>query len=362
MLGLVAALTSLLVQGFVLPGGGASALEKKPSAHRRATIAAVGDVMFGRYKLDDEGERNYRLVVKKGDAFAEVAPLLGAADLAFANVETPIMEEPETFSVHRMLTFRADPARAAELARAGFDVVSLANNHVHNLGGGGAVESRAHLEAAGVDAAGAGADVAQAFQPVVRHVHGLKVAFLAYTLWHNMRSPVTPEGAVAHINVGDLSRRVPDAIRAARSDEGADFVVVSVHWGIEFESHPAPSQIEAAHQMVDAGADLVLGHHPHVLQDIELYHGGAIAYSLGNFVFDEGYLDRRQTIILHATLDGTGIMRRVTDLSLTPIMIGHHDHIPRPASGTDLGILRKKLEEIAPGIPVRTPRELSASR
>jgi len=107
--------------------------------------------------------------------------------------------------------------------------------------------------------------------------------------------------------------------------------------------------------LVDAGADLVLGHHPHVLQDVERYHGGLIAYSLGNFVFDEGYLSRRQTVILHATLDGTGTLRRVTDVGLTPILIGHRDHIPRPATGNDWNDIEKKLAEIAPGIPLRAP-------
>ena len=206
---MVAALVCWLAQAIATPGAVGS------PTHRRATIAAVGDVMFGRYKLD-AGERNYRLVVK-GNAFAAVTPVLSAADLAFANVETPIMQEPDTFAVHPRLTFRAEPERAGELARAGFDVVSLANNHVHNLGGGGAVESRAYLEGAGVDAAGAGADIDEAFQPVVRHVHGLTIAFLAYTLWHNMRSPVAPDGAIAHITEGDLVHRVPDTIRAVRA-------------------------------------------------------------------------------------------------------------------------------------------------
>jgi poly-gamma-glutamate synthesis protein (capsule biosynthesis protein) len=334
-----------------------------PSARRRATIAAVGDVMFGRYKLDDEGERTYRPAVS-GDAFVAVAPLLGDADIAFANLETPIMYEPAIFRVHQRLTFRADPARAADLSRAGFDVISLANNHVHNLGGAGATESRAHLEGAGIAVAGAGADVLQAFEPVVRHAGGLKIAFLAYTLWHNALSPVTPDGAIAHISQGDLIHRVPDAVRAARAQLGADFVVVSVHWGVEFEPHPMANQIEAAHLLVDAGADLVLGHHPHVLQNIERYHGGVIAYSLGNFVFDEGFLSRRQTIILHATFDGTGTLRRVTDVTMTPILIGHYDHVPRPASGEDRDLLQKKLAGIAPGIPLRASPEsgLRASR
>jgi poly-gamma-glutamate synthesis protein (capsule biosynthesis protein) len=274
------------------------------------------------------------------------------------------MAEPATFHVHPWLTFRADPARAADLARAGFDVISLANNHVHNLGGGGAVESRTHLLAAGITPAGAGADIAQAFSPVVQRAGGLKIAFLAYTLWHNARSPIGSDGVLAHINEGDLLQRVPDAIRAARAVLGADFVIVSVHWGIEFQPHPLPKQIEAAHLLVDAGADLVLGHHPHVLQEVERYHGGVIAYSLGNFVFDEGFLSRRQTVILHATLDGTGTLRRVTDVALTPIMIGHHDHIPRPASGPDWDVMQKKLAALAPGIPLRAPPEsrLRASR
>jgi poly-gamma-glutamate synthesis protein (capsule biosynthesis protein) len=122
------------------------------------------------------------------------------------------------------------------------------------------------------------------------HGVGVIAALLAIALlvWEGARL------AGVRVALGPIT---PDAVRAARAELGADFVVVSVHWGTEFEAHPAPGQIEAAHLLVDAGADLVLGHHPHVLQDIERYHGGVIAYSLGNFVFDEGFLSRRQTIV-----------------------------------------------------------------
>jgi hypothetical protein len=127
-MGLSAALACLITQA--LPVAQPPAVT--PGQSRRASIAAVGDVMFGRYRLNDEGEHSYRPVVT-GEAFGYVAPMLSSADIAFANVETPVMMEPDSFRVHPRLTFRADPARAKELARAGFDVVSLANNHVHNL-------------------------------------------------------------------------------------------------------------------------------------------------------------------------------------------------------------------------------------
>jgi len=359
LIGMSAAFACLVTQASPVAPPPAAA----PAHARRSTIAAVGDVMFGRYKLNDEGERSYRPVVS-GEAFGYVAPMLSSADIAFANVETPVMTEPDSFRVHPRLTFRADPARAKELARAGFDVVSLANNHVHNLGGGGAPQSRMHLQAAGVASAGAGIDPIEAFRPAIQRAGGLQIAFLAFTVWHNARPPVAPDGAVAHLTEADLLLKVPGAVRAARAQLGVDFVVVSVHWGIEFEAHPTAKQVTAAHALVDAGADLILGHHPHVVQDFELYHGAVIAYSLGNFVFDEGFLSRRQTVVLHATFDGSGTFRRVTNVALTPILIGHRDHIPRPATGADYKQWQQSLRALAPGIEIRPAPEsrLRASR
>ena len=101
-----------------------------------------------------------------------------------------------------------------------------------------------------------------------------------------------------------------------------------------------------------------------MVQDFELYHGGVIAYSLGDFVFDEGILSRRQTVILHATFDGSGTFRRVTNVALTPVLIGHHDHIPRPATGPDYKPWQQTLRGLAPEIEIRPAPEsrLRASR
>ncbi len=128
---------------------------------------------------------------------------------------------------------------------------------------------------------------------------------------------------------------------------------MSLHWGTEYEPHPDEQQRVQAHALVDVGADLVLGHHPHVLQDFERYRGALIAYSLGNFLFDNPSLNQRQTVILQATLSRSGTARQIKDVSLLPVLADVHGKVPRPATGRDYRELARKLYRLAPGFPLR---------
>jgi len=342
-----------------IPGLCSAADPPGPSKKQSLRLAAVGDIIFGRYKRDAAGEVAYYRVAKS-DPFAEVAPVLRAADVAFANLETPVVDEPAELFTYANRTFRAEPSDARALAAAGFGVVSIANNHIFNFGARGAPITRQNLVAAGLQPAGAGANAEEAQRPAIVERGGLTVSLIALTV-HDNGKPSTRAGALAYVPFEELAETAATAIAATRARDQPDFVVVSVHWGIEYAAHPDDTQRAAAHRLVDAGADVVLGHHPHVVQDIERYNGAVIAYSLGNFLFDQRILTRRQSLVLEIGLERDGELRRVSTVTAHPVLSGHDDHIPRLA-GLDEVAWRHRLAELAAGVSLSDPPILVAER
>lgn len=238
-----------------------------------ASIAAVGDIMLG-------GSAEPYLDPDPGYAFAATQKLLSGADIAIGNLETALTERDNDW-IDKQYRFRNPPAVADALVTAGFDLVSLANNHSMDFGPAGLEDTLAALKRAGVHAHGAGADLAAAREPVIIALpNGLTIAFLAYSntfpkaFWATPDSPGTAFGRREHL-VAD--------VKAAR--QRADRVVVSFHWGREKMKTLRGYQPMLAHAAIDAGASLVLGHHPHILQGVERYNDGLVLYSLGNFAF-----------------------------------------------------------------------------
>lgn len=236
--------------------------------------------------------------------FAGVSDVITAHDLAIANLECVIaasgVAEPKAY------TFLAPPLAAEGLAGAGFDLVSLANNHAMDYGAAATLESIAHLVAADVATVGAGADDVAAAAPVFLESHGLQFAFLAF-------NDVSVEPGNGGWTAGPGKPGMtwwdpflsPAAIAAAKAQ--ADVVVVQVHFGQEYAPSPSGRQREIARAAIDAGATIVAGTHPHVLQEVEEYGGGLIAYSLGNFVFDGFAGEANRSAILSVTLGPAGI-------------------------------------------------------
>jgi poly-gamma-glutamate capsule biosynthesis protein CapA/YwtB (metallophosphatase superfamily) len=328
-----------------------------PAPARRITVMAVGDVLFGRY-LDRE---TYSPVVRAehGDPFVEVAPILRRADLALANVESPVLPEPDEFGVNSRLTFRAEPADLVKLEAAGFDVVSFANNHALNFGDHGLRESLAHVGRTGLRAIGIGLEQAQADAPVVVEVGGMRVAVLGRTTWLNGRLPLRKSVAISYVSDQEMQARLAADVRALRAGTAVDVVIVFIHWGREGSSRAGNHQRWAAQAMIDAGAHLVIGHHPHVVQEIERYGDGLIAYSLGNFLFDNGHINQRRAVILEAAIEVEGGGARVADVELHPVLMELATHMPRLARGRDHRIWARLLATLAPGIRVAAdPGEL----
>ena len=237
-------------------------------------LAAVGDVMLGRTVAPR--------ITAHGPAWAweQIDPFLLQADLRFCNLECPLTEGGQP--VPKRYSFRADPEQAGKVLQAGgFHVAALANNHTYDYGRPGLSATLAHVEALGIAAPGAGKGRAGAIAPRLLTVNGLRIAFVAYSWWW-------PEGYLPQDDGASLATldeaTLADELRAAKV--GADLLVVSIHWGKEYSRVPTDGQRRVARLAIDAGADLILGHHPHVAQPVEIYQQRPIAYSLGNCLFD----------------------------------------------------------------------------
>lgn len=245
-------------------------------------INAVGDIM-----LAGKGTGTY---TKMGYdyPFASMNDQLKSGDITIGNLEAPITRRGTEFT-GKKFRFRVKPVAARALQKAGFSVLTLANNHMMDYGAVGLEETLRNLDGTNILHTGAGKNLASARKPAIILVGEKTVAFLAYSMtfpsefYAGRNRAGTAPGVESHYSK-DISM----------VKSRADYVVVSFHWGTEKASTPHPYQISAAHRAIDAGADLVIGHHPHVLQGIELYKKGVIFYSLGNFAF--GSLSRSSDV------------------------------------------------------------------
>lgn len=268
---------------------------------KSATLLFVGDVMLARgvaFYTAREGGGDYRF------PFIYVSSTLRAADLAVGNLEHPVSDRGRNQGSEYSL--RASPKAVEGLADAGFDLVSLANNHLWDWGADALEDTLSLLDAAGVAHAGAGMDERDANAPVLIDVKGNRFAFLSWT-------DLYPEGLEAKGDAPGISRfRADEAVARVRElANWYDLVIVLFHWGDEYQENANESQRRIAESLVDAGADLVIGHHPHVVQEVERYGKGWIAYSLGNFIFDQGFSE--------ATMRGLVLRVTATDGAITAV-------------------------------------------
>jgi poly-gamma-glutamate synthesis protein (capsule biosynthesis protein) len=286
-------------------------------------LYAVGDVNLGRTVTWE-----YLL---KGDTlypFKALRDTLASADILFGNLESPIAEAGHPYEKTGSLVFSAPPVAADVLHWAGFDIVSSANNHAWDAGIDGVVETVQQLDRVGVGHVGTGVTLELAHRAVVVERKGWRVAFLAMTRAFN----AAPDSFSAHpgsryVAWADSGWAYPE-IRRLKADGLADLVVVSVHAGQEFVEQPDRSVQRFFRGAIDAGADICLGHHPHVLQPVEWYHGKPIAYSMGNFIFrqDAPWTDLTGVFEFLIRPDG-GI-----SLALRPVRAGYQATLVRGAA------------------------------
>ena len=261
----------------------------------RITLNFVGDIL-----LDSAPGRS---IARDEDPFARAAALLKGADFSIGNLECPVATGGA--AVSKVYTFRAAPS-TLPLLRQHFDAVSVANNHSGDYGPEAFRETLEHLAAAHLPYFGGGHDLREAHAPLLLQKRGLTIALLGYDEYH----PRSFEAAPDHPGVAwaEEEQIIWDMARARRA--GANVVLPFFHWGWENEPGPSARQRELAHALIDAGADAVIGAHPHVTQGAEMYRGKPIVYSLGNFVFD--LLDRPENEkgwILQLVVDRSGVTR-----------------------------------------------------
>jgi len=254
----------------------------EPAGPRSFTLVAVGDVMLDRgvwRRMQANGHESILAGVRED---------LRAADVTFANLECPL----STVGPHNpseWCVFRADPRAVDVLLDGGIDVVALANNHSLNSGSEALLRTIEHLEAAGVAYCGAATQRDRSWEPCRFDVNGVLLGFVACTdlsfehgSWCKVDSDTT-----------EFARHIAEA------KGQCDLLAVSIHWGNEYEKVPTERQRQVARAAIDAGADLIIGHHPHTLQGVGRHRGAPILYSCGNFVFDQREGERMESAIFH---------------------------------------------------------------
>ncbi|MGB6648741.1 MAG: CapA family protein [Bacteroidota bacterium] len=225
--------------------------------------------------------------------------LFHTSDVAMVNLECCVTTRGEP--VPKPYNFRMRPSYLGALERAGISLVNLANNHIFDYGKEGLFDTIFYLDSAGVGHVGAGINQEEAHTPVYFEKAGRKVGFMGYYEGGEAPAATASEPGVATRTISAIRADV----RRMKEQDGADFVILTFHWGVEKADTVEEWQRQFAHRAIRAGADLIIGHHPHLLQGIERYRGGVVAYSLGNFIFGGNSRHTYRTAILEVTLDRT---------------------------------------------------------
>jgi poly-gamma-glutamate synthesis protein (capsule biosynthesis protein) len=291
------------------------------------TFMFGGDVMLGRAVRDQ--------IVKKGNnqgswVMQNLASDFKKADLAFVNLESPFAAGS---ALGYGLVFRADPKHIIALTSAGIDAVSFANNHSRNQGSIGIQTTLSLLQKNSIKAPGAGLNSNSAYSSQYLEVKGQKVAFLAYTYNEKLPSKYLNQPTIASMDTTRMQKEVKKA------KAGGALVIVYMHAGTEYTLTITNQQKNFAHAAIDAGAELVVGSHPHWVQKLEKYKSKAIIYSLGNLVFDQPWSTETQQGAVAKVIIQSGKVQKV---QILPIKIDFASK-PRWMNQTEAAKVLKRI-------------------
>ncbi len=258
----------------------------------------VGDIMFDRGVLNSvmkNGDGDYAFLFKNAD-------FIKNADISFGNLEGPVSDTGK--DLKNLYSFRFEPSAIKALKNSGFDVLSVANNHIGDWGRDAFKDNLLRLINEGFLAVGGGVNKENADSVKIIGKQGIRFGFLAF-------SDVGPNWLEAGENESGISivrdELITNLIRSV--SQRVDVLVVSFHFGEEYQKNANDRQKKLAHLAIDSGAKIVVGHHPHVVQEVERYKDGVIAYSLGNFIFDQNFSEETmQGLALEVILKGTEII------------------------------------------------------
>ena len=318
--------------------GAAEQPEGKATGPYSVSFATTGDLIFWREVADYIDENG------GASAMANIADHLAAADVTISNLESPLSNDESEPVTDKDVYIIGRPSALEGMRQSGIDIVSLANNHIMDYTGPALKDTLDALDGAGILHAGAGMTEDDAGAIAETTVNGASIAFLSWT-------DIVPDfflaykdepGVVsARMNMDDACKRVREA------KQMHDIVIVAMHWGVEYEDYITDYlQSEPAHQLVDAGADIILGNHPHVMQGIEFYKGALIAYAHGNCVFWQKYDHTHESIVLDFDVTQDGIQNVV----VTPLYLDDTYGIPSVATGEQAMTTLSRLEEISEGM------------
>lgn len=262
----------------------AAVFEAAPDDGVITKLVFVGDIML------DRGVK--RSVIKNGagdyNHMFHRVPFLAEADIAFANLEGPVSDQG--VDKHNLYSFRMEPKVIEALTNSGIDVVSMANNHVGDWGLSAFVDTLKRLKDGGLVYVGGGLNQADAEQVKIIEKNGVKFGFVGFSDVGPLDLGAGPEMPGINLATDETVARV---VKQASLE--ADVVIASFHFGEEYQPLPNERQKHLARLAIDSGAKIVVGHHPHVIEPVEMYHDGVIVYSLGNFIFDQYFSESTMT-------------------------------------------------------------------
>jgi poly-gamma-glutamate synthesis protein (capsule biosynthesis protein) len=318
------------------PAASASAAETSPtpspsptpSAAPTFSVTAGGDTMGG---FGVSG-----VVASMGSSlFKSIAPTFEKSDFGFVNLESPLTAggDPQGW---KDVVIKGNPDLAPAMAKSGINVVTMANNHAGDMGDSGLLDSIKYCKQNDITVVGAGKDLKQAMGgSVLKTKDGAKVAFLGFSDVLPVGYPATSTSPGTAPGRADLGA-VKAAIKAAKKK--ADYVIVGWHWNFEYKRAPTYLEESEGKAAIDAGADIVFAHHPHLLDGVEAYHGGLIFYSLGNLVFSGFSGETAETMLVRAKISEDGI-----DAQLVPV-VGGGSGVPSLATGSEADSILQRVQ------------------
>jgi poly-gamma-glutamate capsule biosynthesis protein CapA/YwtB (metallophosphatase superfamily) len=302
-------------------------------------IVAVGDIMFGR----SAGKRLSQHAEGYSYAFSRVADLLNEGDIVFGNLEAPLTDSTKSLSREKKIILKAAPEAITGIKTGGFNILSLANNHMMDYYAEGLEDTINILNEHDILFSGGGKNLEEARKPAIITKKGVSLALLSYS---DMVTYTYAGNPNISYNAGeDKPGLVPRDYKLIKDDidsiKGkADLIAISLHWGIEESFKISDDQIEFARQLLDDGADMILGHHPHQFQGIEIYKGKPIFYSMGNFLFDQNDPENMESFIIKMEYEDL----KLKSLSAIPVRIKEKSYVERQVGEAAKNILDRQMD------------------
>jgi poly-gamma-glutamate capsule biosynthesis protein CapA/YwtB (metallophosphatase superfamily) len=305
---------------------------------KKVNFLAVGDIMLGR----NVGKRLEANPEGFEYAFKLVKNILTKGDIVFANFEAPATLSEKGLDKRYKIVLKCKPVAVETIKNAGFNLVSIANNHILDYYDTGLIDTIKLLDANGIKHSGAGNNLAEARKPAIIEIDGTVFGLISFTdMAYTYSGSPNLNIKAAENRAGVVAREyetIKQDILAIK--DSVDILAVSLHWGVEESFTITPEQIEFAHKLLDDGADIILGHHPHQFQGIEIYKGKPIFYSLGNFIFDQNDPENMESFIVNMEYTE----KILTGLTATPVRILDKSYVKRQIGESAMNILNRQVK------------------